>query len=443
MGETMRGQDINEKFVKRFGKSWMSHNETTLRKIEIEDIPILLTQDGTTVCIPKRQEQAVTAIIGHSGFGKTSVAGYILDELFWSWKDYVVNMNDSQEESFDWSEPCDWSEFVGQIRKIRQDPMPLPMIYLFPKMYLASEHLLEDKNFVTISVPFREVMNNIEKFIPDLGASEKYLLEKKKELLPEDEDGTGMEITEEEIFDIIKSIDNGEKGMKQVVAKIRAAFRELIDEGILNLDSASAPAYLQVGDYIGNPFTAIMLAQCIPSFVTSSVYNQKYKDQIFSYYLSCLFNESLKGKMKGKRVWVYFDELTRVVSADQRSGTPETEKQLNNYCARGRNNGISLMYATQRYKEIPKGIRELTKNGIIFRHKSKEETSEICDDFGLDKTWREEILSLKKFQAIAVSADQPFICYKGERKWKDGGPIKGWIIPALHKNRFLQKEKKK
>jgi len=424
---------INERYVKAFGQSWLSYGETSTKKILIKDLPFMVTYDGTIVCLPKQKEQAVTALIGIPGQGKTVCAGYILDGIFYLWCDYIGIINDSQEETFDWSEPCDFNGFTKKLRVVNQSPMPLPMVYLFPKMYMAKEEMIKDKNYISISMPFREVINNIERFIPNLGNSERYLLMKRDELFEAE--------TENEIFDIIKSINDGGKGMAEVVKKIDAAFHELIDEGILNISDLSVPSFLKVGDYIGNPFTAIMKADCVPSFITSDLYVQKYKDLIFSYYINSMFRESLKGEMMGKRVWLYFDELTKVVSSNQRNTSPETERSLNQVIARGRNNGISIIYATQRYKEIPKSMRELTKNAIVFRHNSRDETKEICDDFGVDKSMRGELLALKKFEAIAFT-NEHFICYKKDKVWEESKPIKGVILPALHKNRFLHKQLK-
>jgi len=435
---------IDERYVKAYGKSWLSSKEHTLKKIEIKDLPIMITRDGTIVCIPKQAEQGVIALVGLSGKGKSLNAGFILDNLFYLWGDSIALINDSQAESFEWSEPCDTKEFIQKLKNINQSPMPLPIIYLFPKMYEAKEEQLIDKNSVTISLPFREVINRIEMFIPEIGASGKYLLMKKEELLNAE--------SEDDVFAIIKSIDTGDtKGLAESARKIEASFRELIDEGILSISDPTVPSYLNTyenGKIIygnkpgeGNPFTAIMKADCIPSFITDNLYVQKYKDLIFSYYIDSLFIESLKGAMKGKRVWLFFEELTKVVSADSRHTNPGTEKALNQVVARGRNNGISLVYCTQRYKEIPKPIRDQTKTAIVFRHNSSEETKDICDDFGVDKTVRKDILSLKKFEAIAFTTEN-FICYKKNKVWEEQGPIKGIILPALHKNRFLQTKRK-
>lgn len=438
---------INERYVKAFGKSWLSSAEHTLKKMDIKDLPFMITKDGTIVCIPKMPEQGVIALVGLSGKGKSLNAGFILDNLFYLWKDNIALINDSQAESFDWSEPCDNYELIQKLKPINQTPMPLPLIYLFPKMYEAKAETLKDKNSITISLPFREVINRIEVFMPDLGASAKYLAMKKDELLECE--------TEEEVLDIIKSIASAVdettgkpiKGMAESARKIEATFKELIDEGILSISASTAPSYLNVyegkkiiygdGENEGNPFTAVMKAECIPSFITESLYVQKYCDLIFSYYIQNLFKESFSGSMKGKRVWLYFEELTRVVSADGKNKNPETERELKNIVARGRNNGISLIYCTQRYKEIPKPIREQTKYSIVFRHNSAEETKEICDDFGVDRATRLEVLSLKKFEAIAFTTEN-FVCYKKNKVWEEAGPIKGIIIPALHKNRFLQ-----
>lgn len=430
---------INEEYVKFFGKGFLPPGDSTIKKIDINDLPVLITPDGTIVCIPKLPECAVTGIMGMSGCGKTSLAGYLLDTIYWSWGDYLAIVNDSQDETWDWSEANEYFEFNKKLKMLNQGPMPLPLVYLLPKVYDAREDAILNKNTVTISVPPKDILNNIEKFLPGLGNSEKYLVEK-RELLKKAE-------TEEEIFEIIKSIDTGAtKGLTEVARKIESMFKELVAEGILNVSDETCPYKLRAEwfekgvkkEYEGNPFTAIMKLECVPSFITSNLYTQKYKDLVFSYYINSLFRESFNGAMKGKRVWLYFDELTRVVRADPRFSSPETERALNDIVARGRNNGISLIFATQRYREIPKSIRELIKFSVVFRHNSTQEANEIFSDMGVDRTFGKQILTLKKFEAIAFTTEY-FVCYKKEKVWKETKPMRGWIMPAQHKNRFLHK----
>lgn len=389
-------------------------------------------------CAEPHHNFVANGIVVHNS-GKSLLSGRLLDDIFWSWGDYIGVMNDSQEETYVWSEPCDNSNFILEIKRLYQKPVPLPMVYLFPNFadFKPDPKSIENKNSITISIPFEEVMQNIQKYIPDLGNSEKYVLSKKDELL-------GIQ-NEEELFEIISGINTGTKGMAESEHKIESSFRTLINEGILNLSNPSIPSYLTIWDkkekreiFTGNPFTAIMKADCIPSLITGNLYNQKFKDAIFSYYINSIFDESLDGSMKGKRVWLYFDELTKVVHSNPEYNSPETERALTNIASRGRNNGLSMLYVTQSYNEIPKPIRSQTKYAIIFRHKAKELTKMICDDFALDKNWQSKILNLKKFECIAASTEH-FVLYKDDKKWEEAGPIKGKILPALHKNRFLNK----
>lgn len=426
---------IIESMAKGMGKSFLPPGESGIKRKYLEHVPFMSTDDGTVICIPKLPEMGGIALIGQTGTGKTLAAGYILDNLYYLWKDYIAVLNDSQDETFTWSEPCDNPEFIFRQNYFHQTPMPLPMIYLLPNSdsFEINEEVIKDKNTVKISIPFEAVMNNIENFIPDLGNSERYLLAKKDELLNVE--------SEAELFQVIDTLDSGSKGMLEVKNKIEKSFRNLLNEGILNLSNITVPSYLKVGEYHGNPFTAVMKAECIPSFITSDLYTQKHKDAIMSYYINELFEESKGGAMKGTRTWLYFDELTKVVHADPQFTSPQSEKALNNVASRGRNNGISLIYATQRYGEIPKTIRDQTKFVIAFRHKNADETKSIQDDFGVEKTVRNNILTLRKFECVALTTEY-FICYKDNDVWEDKGPFIGKIIPSLHKNKFLSELKK-
>lgn len=434
-------ENINEKYAKVIGKSFLPPSQKEYTNIPIKDIPFMISSDGAVVCIPRLPEMGVISVIGLTGSGKTLVAGLILDNMFWTWGDYIGIINDSQEETFSWSEPCSYPEFKAKHRAINQTAYPLPMVYLFPKSseFYMNNLALKDKNSVCISIPFEDIINNLPKYIPDIGeASSQYLNEKKNELLDCQ--------TNDELMEVINSINVGTSGMKEVVHKLKTRFKNLIEHGILNLEDRGIPSYLTAYSadlkteyYKGNPFTAVMMCECIPSFVTSDLYVQRYKDAIFSYYLESIFQENLRGAMKGKRVWLYFDELTKVIHANPRYSNPETELALANVASRGRNNGISLIYATQNYNEIPKSIRSQTKFGIIFRHKDKDQTTMLKGDFAFDKLEQDMILNLKKYEALAVTTEY-FVCYKGNKVWQESKPILGTIIPALHNNRFLHKK---
>jgi hypothetical protein len=424
-----RVDEINEIYAQQFGRAFLS-NKSTIKAHFIEDLPVLVKKDGTVVCIPKLPEMGVIASLGMTGMGKTLTAGLILDEIYWNWKDNLAVLNDSQEETFTWCYPAEERMLTEMsLNSTGQKPMPLPMVYVFPSSdeFEMDESDLHDKCYVTISIPFEEIIENLEKYMPDLAGSAKYILEKKDELLEC--------TTEEEVYEIVESIPETSKGIAAVKQKVRVLFKNLMTKGMINISRLNVPCRLHLNGELYNPFVALMKAGAVPSFVTSDLYNRNYKDAIFAYHLNSLFQENLSGDMKGNRVWIYFDELTRVVNSNSAKSCLETEMALNNIASRGRNNKISLIYTTQGYHEIPNGIRNQTKFAVVFRHKKMEEVKSISDDFSLNIGVRKEILRLKKFEAYLVTTEY-LVCYKGSKKWIEQGPIKGTIIPSLHLNKF-------
>lgn len=430
---------IDENYAKTFGRYMLSKKDTGIRKQFIKDIPVLYTIDGTVVCIPKLQEMGSVGVVGRTGSGKTLFSGQFIDGVFWLWHDCVADMNDSQAETITWSESNDVLEFKLRLRKINQKPMPLPVVYIFPNFdkLKVNKEILKDKNYIVVSIPFEEIINNIESYIPGLAGSLKYIVEKKKELLEVQ--------NERDLYDIIDSIQIG-KATETVQSKLKACFNQLISEGILNISDSSAPSIIQVYDtqtkktiYTGNPMTAVMKAECVPSFITSDLYTEKYKDAIFAYWINALWEESLKGTMKGKRVWIYFDELSSVVDISPENKCPSTKEKLNTIASRGRNNSISLFYATQNYHLIPSIIRSQTTFGITFYQKDPKSVDEFCKDFQLDRKWKDKIKSLKKYECVCATPTH-FICYKGDKKWESPGPFYGTSFPALHKNKFLNRK---
>lgn len=431
---------IDEYYAKIIGRQVLHHSDTGMRKQFLNDIPVLITLDGTIVCIPRLPEMGLMSVVGKTGTGKTLTAGYLIDSIFWLWKDAIVDMNDSQEETLTWCEPNDVLEFKLRLKKINQKPMPLPVVYVFPNFdkYRYKEDLLKDRNFLVVSMPFEEIINNVENYLPNLGQSLKYIIEKKKELLEVE--------SEQDLYDIIETIDLGPKGTQSVQSKLRASFKQLINEGILNITDSTAPSKIQVYDEIerkiifeGNPLTAIMKAECVPSFITSDLYTGKYKDAVYAYWINSLFKESLNGTMKGKRVWIYFDELNKILDIRPENNCVATNKALDEVAARGRNNSISCLYTTQSYHNIPRVIRSQTKYAISFHQKDTDAIKELCEDFMLEKKWQNRIRSLKKYECVAATTEH-FICYKGNKKWEESGPFHGMSFPALHRNKFLNKK---
>jgi hypothetical protein len=427
-------QNINEQYAKTLGRGFLS-GKSPMKEQIIEDLPVLVKKDGTVVCIPKLPEMGVITSVGITGSGKTLLAGYLLDQIFWHWNDYLTVMNDSQEETFTWCLPCNDARLAETSwHSTKQKPMPLPMVYVFPSSdeYQMDEKDLEEKCYLTISIPFEEVINNLEKYLPELEGSAKYIIEKKEELLEC--------LSEEDLYDVIDSIPETSKGLIASKQKIRVLFKNLLEKGIVNLSKLNVPCRLILDEKTYNPFIALMKADLVPSFITSDLYSRSYKDAIFAYHLNELFKENLSGEMKGNRVWIYFDELTRVVHANSKFSSIETENALRNIASRGRNNKISLIYTTQGYNEIPIGIRGQTKFAVVFQHKTSDEVKSIAADFSLNMAVRKEILRLRKFEAYLMTTEH-LICYKDGEKWSEQGPIKGTIIPSLHLNKFLGKKR--
>lgn len=426
-------EGIQKRYAKKFGAHWFKDKEERYEKMFFKDIPMMVAEDGSIVCIPKTEEIKTISITGLSGTGKTMLGGRFVDSAFWLWNDHCAVMNDVQEETFSWSEPNDVFEFIGKLKLLNEKPMPLPMVYLFPTSSTLELSKFEDrmnnKNYAEISLPFKFVIDNIDRFV-DLGGSEKYIRNLKNEL---------SECTViEEVHNIIDekiNIDQ-EKGFREMKHKIHVIFDNLFDEGILNL-SSSIPSVFAVDNYQANPFSVLMRAGAVPSLVTSDLDTKRYKDKLLAYYINLLFRAQLN-EFKNERVWLYFDELTKVCSTED-SGHNEAEEELNHVATRGRLNKIGLVYATQNYSKIPKIIRSQTKYSFLFKHgNNDEELRVIANDFSLSRTCKESLKKLKTYECIAATKDY-FKIYNTDGDIAEAeGPIKGTILPPLHKNKYVK-----
>lgn len=428
---------LKQELAQQFGKYIVDDNERFKEKI-IGDYPFMITEDGWVVCIPSYHidNSFTCGIAGMSGSGKSLVLHRLTGCLFWAGKN-VCMLNDSTNETLDWCQPQDYPPFITEINVLKQSPVPLPIIYVFPNTVSLKmdEEKMKDKNYVRITIPFPEILNKINSFVKainpeaELGQSSMYLknmIEKLSKCETEDDvKGT-----------IEREIDNipttHKEGLGQMKYKILNAFETIFGEKIADISAQEAHSRLSYGKFLGNPFSTLMLSQVIPSFMTSDLYNKKYKSEILAYHIKALFDNQTLDKFRDAETYIAFDELTKICSTEDKN---IAEKEMANIVARGRHFRLGMLYATQNYEKIPNIIRNARLDYFIaFKQRNHEVIRDIIKDCSLSKDNEEIMKNLKPLECLAIT-HKKFICYRGDEIKEETGVIRGKVIPPLSKHR--------
>ena len=153
------------------------------QKLNIPEIPILLTSDGKIVCLPLMKDNPTIGIFGKKGMGKTLLLHRIADCVYHKWHKRVIIGNDiANFQTRSWSLPWDSKKhgyFIKLLEKIGEPTLPLPCVYLTPNESDLKKIDFENETSYKISLPFGEIMKNPNSFFEgtkdQLEQSEKYL----------------------------------------------------------------------------------------------------------------------------------------------------------------------------------------------------------------------------------------------------------------------------
>jgi len=411
----------------KINKSFMS-DENRFQKIQINDIPIMIGIHDEIICVPRGEEVFAAAIVGSSGTGKTLLANRFVSSLYYQWGSNVAIMNDVSEETYKWSESMTNKNFnLLNEKYLNQFPTPSPLVYLFPNTDTITlpENLL--KNFIKITLPFREIIENIGFYLSgvstdfSLGKSELYVNNIKEELAQCD----SVSRVKEALDEFLPGQEG--KSFQAMRVKIMTAFAALMREQILDITNPECPAYLQTeGNFVGNPMSVLMKAKWIPSFITSDLITKKYKSEVFAHYINEIFQNNLND-FPGEKTFLFFDELKDICRRDDEPAA----QAIGRVAARGRINNVGLIYCTQFYDQIPHGVRGAKLNYCFsFAHSNNEIVRQIGSDFDLDSDEKKKIKNLKKFEVFAMTNNK-FIVYNDGERYEETKPLKGTIFPPL------------
>lgn len=421
IGEVLAGITGNNAFMSEAAR---------FKRIDIEDIPMLLCQDGSICCIPKTPEAKAIAFVGNSGMGKTLLMNRLHSYLYYHWKDNVAIMNDVSEETYYWSDPMKNKEFnLSNSLHLNQTPLGSPIVYLYPNTATLNFDYkkLENKSYLKMVLPFAEVLDNLSFYLAavnpefELGKSGMYINDLKEGLLECDTPAQVKNFLE-------NNLPGGDgKSFEAMRLKIITAFDSLMREQILDITNPECHSYLMFGDnFKDNPFITIMKARRIPALVTSDLITKQYKAHFFAHYINSIFENAPK-IFPDKKTFLMFDELRDVCISDN----DPAAQAIGRICSRGRIRNIGLIYATQYYNKIPAVVKGAKLNYMFaFKHGDENIVDEIKGDFNFGKSIKERIMTLRPFECIALTQDH-FVFYRGDEKWTSSDPVMGRIFFPL------------
>ena len=414
-------KSLSDRWAERYSINAFLPDDKKFEEINITDLPIMIAQDGSLVCIPRRHEPFNAAAVGKKGTGKSLILHRIVDEIFWLWSQNVIIMNDIQGEDIIWNSPMNNNLWIRNLSALKEKPIALPIVFIYPhtnQLELNYEKTKQQINYIQTTIPFSEVIDNSAIYL-NLGNTAMYVRGMKDELLECE--------TPDEIEALLLEKFPG-KSYGAMRNKIMAGFYDIFKQEILNITNKEYPYKIKIGNTSGNPLVILTKFGIVPCFETYDLATRLYAEQVFSYHLESIFSAKQDGGLlENETVYIYFDELTHVCTDADKNSAYES---LSKITTRGRKMKLGLLYATQNYSKIPRKIKSNTDYVFAFQHSNEEEVNRIVKDYDMHKLDKKEILNLNDFEVMAIT-NEHFVVYRDGKRLEVGHPIKGTILPPL------------
>lgn len=411
-----------KKEIDLFERDTIFPTDKRLSPTPIKDIPVIVGFNGKIICIPRRHEPNNIAVIGAKGSGKSLLLHRIVEEVKFLWKEKAAILNDIQEECLKWSEALENELWINKLMRINENPYPLPIIYVYPHtntLRLDYSKLKSQINFIEITVPFEEVIENAATYLK-LAKEEgtiNYVWGIKNELLECE--------TPEDVNDLVERKFEGKSNLN-LRNKLLIRFKNVFNEEILNITNKQYPSYIEetLSGINGNPFVVLAKLGLIPCFETNDLFSKRYMAEVIGYHLNSIFiSKDMGGILEGDTIYIAFDELTQICDDSRKNSAYDS---LCTIATRARKRKIGLIYATQNYSKIPRKIKSNTDFIFAFKHSNIEEVNMIKKDWDLSDSDKENILNLEDFEIVGIT-NQHFT-YADGTKCEDK-VVKGRFIP--------------
>jgi len=428
---------------------WLDKEDKEV-KVNIEGIPIMISDKGEIICLPDLRDCPVIQVTGQRGSGKTTLLHNILDRMHKKYSGYSPQqsrqsqkmfcwLNDRQGDTLTYYKPNyihSPDNYPRELNILNEKPRPLPMVYLYPN----TRTLIYEKeidNF-KMSIPYKEILENSEDYYK-LEKSGFYLKNMIKDLInlkSFNEIFAYFEALKEEKEESKSTKKESKEYISNMLYKLSTFFSYIIREKIIDINEDESIAELEIDGIKLNPIIAFASAGAIPSVLTSDLMNKKYFHSLMRYYIEQIFSAQEK-YFKDREIWVFIDELQELCSDEN------TKESLNRLVSQGRPQRIATVASTINYTKIPDPIRVNAQYLFTFRHNDKREVNEIIGNWNLKESDKVKIMGLKKHQIMAVTSEY-FIVYKNGKKFTSEElgyeKIFGKSLPPLSKHKAPKEE---
>jgi hypothetical protein len=366
-----------------------------------------------------------------SNTGKSYCLHSLVSRFFWKpeFKFKIVILNDSSRETGTWCLPNEDPDQIMMLKKLNERPLPLPTVYLHPKVKDDYEKLYMGTVGFDVTIPFKEIVENHKDYL-QIEGSQRYFNKIKDQL---------KNAESENIAEGILDLMGVGMGIPQNSAnKIRAEFETLFDAKMTDISSKKQHPW-SVSTSPGrrfNPLTACVHAGVLPVLETEYVSNQRSMLGVyFTYFVKDLFMRQKQDpdfQKQRSELLLIIDEAHNISQKGMHSGAD----MLLRRCVReGRPRRIGTLLATQKFSELPDIIKDNSTYLICF--KNPGEAAAIANQYKMGKQAVEFITDLEKHECLAYTTEY-YIVYDSRgrrRRSKPNEIFVGHSLPpySMHK----------
>lgn len=332
------------------------------RRHVIKEIPILINEAGSIVCIPARSDAPVVGFIGSRGSGKSYCLHSFIHAIRNQTRIWQCCINDGLKETYSWARPMRTRQIREALGVYSIHAQGLPILPLYPRTPTADAKI-DIKLTLPIVWDFYKVIIDYENYFHgrkawELPPQSGNIL---RQLAPAMQDCR----TIDDIHHIITtSIDWNDKGQRSMAEAILRRIRDVVEQRITNIDTKIQPCWtvhntVYDGEY--TPFLAGMMLGYIPTLITADARTKDYFSQILYYYMNDIFlQQSTDRKLRRHepQILIHFDEVTEYATIGTRKKV--AQEMLSRIVREGRPNRIGFTWAAQYAEKIDKSIWENT-----------------------------------------------------------------------------------
>jgi hypothetical protein len=432
---------IPNKITSEYQQSKINSVAPRIKLIE-NAIPIMISELGEIVCIPRTKDPPVISFLGARQGGKSlSSLGYF-SRLFKYTGDPCIIMNDFQYASQDYVSPQNNPDFIKQLWLCGETPTGLPITQLYP----VSSKFQEPKDatlkvdILKICLSFKKVIENHEDFLVLKEGSSKHLNTMKDDIIEEGYKTKSLDKIEELIAYKLKNEINvsQSEAANNIKRAIIGSIGSMWKEKLFDISNENALTNIKIkkedSEITMSAILGLMYVGLVPALATGNIRKSRWFDSYFNSILEEIYYTQIEDswfKRNNKVVHILIDEAQALIHNFEK-----TKKTIELMATEGRNARIALYWVAQNYKYVPADITGQTNYSICMQQKQEKDIATIKKEFELTKQDVGEILNLNKtnHECVALTTDN-FIVYDVEnnRIYKTEENIKGRFLPPLCK----------